>query len=323
MKKPPLWRRIQRKNYTLLDPLLRFLEISPENEKRISRSSTPFSLNVPQRLAEKMKKNSIEDPLFRQFIPLREETTSLKGLLDPVQDEIFRKKGRLLQKYRGRALLLTTSACAMHCRYCFRQNFDYGEGNYPTEELESIRNDPSLREIILSGGDPLSLSDEFLSRLTDDLEKIPHVKIIRFHTRFIIGIPERINRSFLRILSGRRPAIYFVLHVNHPRETDADVFRAVRQLRLQGFTVLNQAVLLRNVNDDFLIQKELHEKLTEHGILPYYLHQLDPVRQAMHFEVPPSRGLEIVRQLRESLPGYAVPKYVQEIPQRPSKTPLS
>lgn len=232
---------------------------------------------------------------------------------DPVQDKTFCKTGKLLHKYRGRALLLVTSACAMHCRYCFRQNFPY-ETEVPgfAAELALVRDDVSITEVILSGGDPLSLSDGALEQLLSALSEIPHVKRIRFHTRFPIGVPERIDDDFLAMLSRVKKQIFFVIHANHPRELDADLLARLRSMIALKIPVLNQSVLLRGVNDRPEVLLELCHALIDHGILPYYLHQLDLVQGAAHFSVSDAEALQLIRFLQENLPGFAVPRLARE-----------
>ncbi len=310
------WRKIQKENFTNLDTLGKFLELD------LSYSS-PFPLNLPRRLASKIKKGTLNDPILKQFLPVdEEENPPLSYLDDPVCDTSFQKTPRLLQKYRGRALLITTSACAMHCRFCFRQNYPYDPNTDFSKELEILRNDPTITEIILSGGDPLSLSDVTLKRVVENLEAIPHLKLLRFHTRFPIGIPERITDSFLEILKTSRLQTIFVIHVNHPRELDDEIFAALKKISSLGIPLLCQSVLLSGVNDDFETLKTLFITLATGGIIPYYLHQLDHVKQGHHFEVSTEKGLKLMEKLRGELPGYAVPKFVQEIPFKNSKTPL-
>jgi KamA family protein len=209
----------------------------------------------------------------------------------------------------------------MHCRYCFRQNFDYETKNKGFEqELTAIAQDPSLEEIILSGGDPLSLPNKIIEELLEKLATIPHVKRVRFHSRFPIGIPERIDHDFVQLLLKQRFAYWFIVHANHPRELDIDVMAALQKLLKAGIPVLNQAVLLKGVNDSPDIQAELCKILINHGIYPYYLHQLDKVQGAQHFEVEEAVGKEIIKQLARQLPGYGVPNYVRETCGEPNKT---
>ncbi len=311
------WRKIQKDNFTKLDALGKFLELN------LSYTSS-FPLNLPKRLAEKIEKGTLKDPILKQFLPIEEKAPPpLSFIDDPVYDTSFQKTPRLLQKYRGRALLITTSACTMHCRFCFRQNYPYNSNTDFSNEFEILRNDPTIEEVILSGGDPLSLSDETLKKLIENLATIPHLKLLRFHTRFPIGIPERITDSFLEILKKSPLQTVFVVHVNHSNELDDDIFTSLKKINILGIPILCQSVLLSGVNDDIKTLKTLFMTLSTHGIIPYYLHQLDRVKQAHHFEVPHEKGLELIEKLRGELPGYAVPKYVQEIPFKKSKTEVT
>jgi EF-P beta-lysylation protein EpmB len=320
---PSPWRLIQKENFVNVADLADFLQLSADQKESLL-SLPKFPLSLPRRLAEKMEKGSISDPLFLQFVPLKKELDRAMGFIaDPVCDVSFQKSGKLLQKYEGRVLLVTTGACAMHCRYCFRQNFDYEVARKGfAEELEFIRADESIAEVILSGGDPLSLSDRILADLFEGLNQIEHVKRIRFHTRFPIGIPERINDQFLSILSGVKKQVWFLLHSNHPAELDSDVLGAMKRIQRLGIPVLNQSVLLAGVNDSFEVLKELCLRLVDHGIQPYYLHQLDQVEGASHFLVDVDQGKGIMNRLRESMSGYGVPIFVKEVAGRLSKTPL-
>lgn len=315
-----IWKQILRKNFTSLETLAQFLSLSSEQKKQLL--STPkFPLNVPERLAKKIEKNTLEDPILRQFVPLREELVAMPGFAeDPVQDQTFCKTEKLLQKYRGRALLLATSACAMHCRFCFRQNFPYETANSGFDkELEAIAKDSTLSEIILSGGDPLSLSDSSLDRLLHSLDRIPHIKRIRFHSRFPIGIPERITASFLDLLRPIRKKAFFVLHCNHARELDLDVLDSMEKIRTLGIPVLSQSVLLKGVNDTPESLLELCEALIDAQITPYYLHLLDPVQGTGHFLVPEGRAIELLRFVQERLSGFGVPRLAREAPGYPNK----
>jgi len=315
------WRKIQKNNFTHLESLLDFLEIAQESRFHFAQHPN-FVLNLPRRLASKIKKNDLNDPLLKQFIPQTLEQLPDGGLLDPVYDTKFCKTGTLLQKYARRALLVTTQACAMHCRYCFRKNFDYAPSNFE-KELEHIQSDTNLEEIILSGGDPLSLSDARLFELLEKLDAIPHLQRIRFHTRFLIGIPERIHEAFIYKLSTLKKQLIFVIHINHLNELDEDIVEVCQKLQKIGIPILTQTVLLKGVNNTVEDLGNLFKGLVNRGIMPYYLHQFDPVAGAMHFEVPLEQGLDLMTELQNQLPGYAIPKYVQEIPDRGSKTLLT
>jgi EF-P beta-lysylation protein EpmB len=314
------WRQVLLRNFTRWDRLADFLELSTEQRQQLLPHAH-FPLKLPYRLAEKVVKGTVDDPILRQFLPVKEELHQTPGFTcDPVGDQPARKTHRLLHKYEGRALLVASGACAMHCRFCFRRNFDYGETplNYE-QELEQVRQDSSVTEMILSGGDPLSLSNAALERLFQQLDQIPHLHRVRFHTRFPIGVPERVDKEFLDILSKTRLQTWFVIHCNHARELDEEILSALKSIQKLGIPVLCQTVLLRGVNDQLETLKMLYETLIDQGILPYYLHQLDRVEGAAHFEVSIDRGRELVRQLSECLPGFGVPKYVQEIAGQPSK----
>lgn len=313
------WREIQRQNFTSWEKLAAFLQLATNGPVIKSR----FSLNLPLRLAQKIKKRDWDDPILKQFLPHRLEMVKNPEFTDdPVGDQHSQQSEKLLKKYQGRALLICTSSCAMHCRYCFRQNFPYETQGGFDDELRLIEQDASLTEIILSGGDPLSLADRVLEELLHRLDQISHLKRVRFHTRFPIGIPERIDTPFLEILANRRLQVIFVIHCNHPQELDDDVAKALKKIQCLGIPVLNQAVLLQGVNDSVEVLKELCEKLADAGVLPYYLHQLDKVQGAAHFEVDEQKGQALIDELTTLLSGYAVPKYVKEVSGHPSKLHL-
>lgn len=317
------WRQIQRTNINSCEELINYLELDESNKQRLFKDSA-FILNLPRRLAAKIQKNTLDDPILRQFVPLMEENIkTLSFVSDPVGDTRAQCTSKLLKKYEGRALLLVSSACAMHCRYCFRQNYPYETSERSFEkELEILKSDPSIQEIILSGGDPLSLSNESLRALLEKLAEIPHIKRVRFHTRFPIGIPERLDDELVAVLKLFSFQYWFVIHTNHPLEIDEDVLFGLAKIQELGIPVLNQAVLLKGVNDSETVLEALFGKLANHGIFAYYLHQLDRVQGSAHFEVPEKRGLELISYLENCLPGYAVPKYVREVAGELSKTSI-
>lgn len=318
--KIPFWKKLLKQNFTRIEPLAQFLQLSDEQKNQLLPRSC-FPLNLPVRLAQKIQKSTLTDPILLQFVPLKEELNGHPGfLLDPVSDGCFKQSSKLLYKYHGRVLLVCTGACAMHCRFCFRQNFDYETKDKSfDQELTIIEKDPSIHEVILSGGDPLSLSEDILEPLLERLNAIPHVKLIRFHTRFPIGIPERIDEPFLAMIQKMDKQIIFVIHVNHPRELDDEVLMYLNKLKKLECTLLSQSVLLKGVNDHHEILHDLCELLISHGIIPYYLHQLDRVQGAVHFEVSEQEGKELMQKLSHKLPGYAVPRYVKEVPGEKSK----
>ncbi len=310
------WQNILRQNITSWEQLCAFTEIDLIETKNVN-----FPLNLPVRLAQKIEKGNLEDPILKQFVPrAKENEKSPFYQVDPVGDQPSRCAPKSLKKYEQRILLVTTQACAMHCRYCFRQNFDYAKQKGFQEEISQIKGDTTLREVILSGGDPLSLSDRVLKELIDDLSSIPHLKRLRFHTRFPIGIPERITPKLIALLKECPLQTWFVIHCNHPRELDTDVLQALKAIQKCGIPVLNQAVLLRGVNDTIETLQGLCETLADNGIHSYYLHQLDRVQGAAHFEVSQKEGKRLIEELRTRIAGYAVPTYVQEIANKHSKS---
>jgi EF-P beta-lysylation protein EpmB len=318
-----IWKSILKNNFHRVDSLLDFLLFDPAKRQHVLEKSR-FCLNLPRRIAEKIAKNCLDDPLFLQFVPLKKELDKVDNArTDPVEDRCFQKTSHLLQKYKGRVLLITSGACAMHCRFCFRQNYDYDSSERTfEEELTLIENDSSLHEVILSGGDPLSLSDATLASLLTKLDNIPHIQLIRFHTRFPIGIPERISPSLLKILQGVQKQILFMLHINHQQELDKDILAAMQKLQALRIPILSQTVLLKGVNDSVEALKNLFLSLVSTGILPYYLHAFDPIQGAMHFDQPLEHGSFLIEELRKELPGYAIPRFVKEIPGSSHKTPL-
>lgn len=316
------WRQILRQNFTQWEALADFLELDAD-QRQIILTKSHFPLNLPRRLAEKITKHTLNDPILHQFLPtIMEKEISPDFFTDPVGDCAAQETPKLLHKYQGRALLVCSGACAMHCRYCFRQNYSYDSDHHYSKEIQLISEDPTIHEVLLSGGDPLSLSDRILQELTQELGAIPHVKRIRFHTRFPIGIPERLDEPFLALLAKIPCQVLFVIHANHPIELDEEVLQRIKSLQYLGVNILHQAVLLRHVNDDIDTLTSLFEKLVDNGIMPYYLHQLDRVQGAAHFEVAESVGLRLMSELGKRLPGYAIPRYVREIAGEASKTLL-
>lgn len=308
--------------------LCRALSLPVRFERAAIEAANAFSVFVPQAFLAKMQPGNPHDPLLRQVLPLAGELESPAAFRhDPVGDGDAMAAPGLLKKYRGRALMIVTGVCAVHCRYCFRREFPYSEGPHSLPDwqpaLDQIADDSTLEEVLLSGGDPLMLVDSQLAEITRRLSNIPHVRRLRIHTRLPIMIPQRVTNRLIDWLRSTRLAPWFVVHANHPAELDADVAAAVGKLIDAGIPVLNQAVLLRGVNDDVETLTGLCRRLVDLRVTPYYLHQLDRVTGAAHFEVPVERGINIVRQLRSRLPGYAVPRYVQEVPGEDAKRVLA
>jgi EF-P beta-lysylation protein EpmB len=289
-------------------------------------ADSQFPLRVPRSYVARMRHGDYHDPLLRQVLPVGAELTSPPDFSgDPLGEAAAQRGGGLLQKYAGRALLITTGACGVHCRYCFRREYPYAAssgGARWQQALAAIAADASIEEVILSGGDPLSLSDQRLQQLTAQLAAIPHVIRLRIHTRQPIVLPARVTEGLCRWLRDLPWRPVLVLHANHANELDAEVLAACQALRASGATLLNQSVLLAGVNDSSAALCGLSHALFAGGILPYYLHLLDRVRGASHFEVPEARARALHAQLRASLPGYLVPRLVREVAGEASKTPV-
>ena len=286
-----------------------------------------FPLRVPRSFVARMRHGDPADPLLRQVLPLDEELRPVPGFdLDAVGDAAARAGRGLIRKYRGRALLVATGSCAVHCRYCFRRHFPYAEETAAAggwhDAVAAIAADPGIDEVILSGGDPLSLATPKLAELTRALAPLAHVKRLRVHTRLPIVLPERVDEELVGWIATLPWPVTVVVHANHGNEFDADVDAAMARLRATGATLLNQAVLLRGVNDSLDALAALSERGFEAGVLPYYLHQLDRVAGAAHFEVDDARALALHAALRDHLPGYLVPRLVREVAGDGSKRPL-
>ena len=286
-----------------------------------------FGLFAPEPFLARIDRTDPQDPLLRQILPIAEENENPAGFTtDPLaENEAIRVEG-LLQKYRGRVLLITNSVCAINCRYCFRRHFPYEQTPHSQSQwdaaISEIASDRTIEEVIFSGGDPLTLVDERLVPLVKAVDGIAHVQRIRFHSRLPIVIPDRVTDSFCDAITNLRAQAVMVVHCNHANELDHAVQTALAKLARARCQLLNQAVLLRGVNDSSRVLIELSKRLFDCGVLPYYLHQLDRVQGAAHFEVPEATGKKYIAKMRAQLPGYLVPRYAKEEPGQPNKTIL-
>lgn len=309
------WRRELKAAVRSLPQLLAAVDL-PAN---IAAAENDFPIFVPRPFLARIRRGDPADPLLLQVLPRAEETVVRPGFAtDAVGDLAAVRSPGLIHKYRGRALLITTGACAVHCRYCFRRHYPYSDSPRSVADwepaLEILRDDPSIEEVLLSGGDPWTIVDDTLAELARRLAEIPHLRRLRIHTRLPVMIPSRVDSELLRWLCGTRLTPLVVVHVNHAQEIDAAVAASLARLIDAGVPVLNQAVLLRGVNDSVDALVALSKSLIDLRVMPYYLHQLDRVQGAAHFEVPIERGQVLVDKMRRELPGYAVPRYVQESP---------
>ena len=321
------WQQLWREAITDPEELLRLLGLAHRSAALLPDGNTGFALRVPRGFVTRMRHGDENDPLLLQVLPRAHELQSPAGYSrDAVGDGAARSAHGVLQKYAGRALLIATGSCAINCRYCFRRHFPYAEetaaANRWREAIAAVAADPSIDEVILSGGDPLSLSTAKLVELGAALRGIPHARRLRIHTRLPIVLSERVDSELIEWLRQLPLQKIVVLHANHAQELDAGVDAACAALAAAGCTLLNQTVLLRDVNDDADVLAQLSERLFSAGVLPYYLHQLDRVVGTAHFEVDDVRARGLLDDLRHRLPGYLVPRLVREIAGEKSKTPL-
>lgn len=324
---PAAWQRELAGAVRSLGELLDLLDLDPVTVGASTEAHHQFPLRVPRGFVDRMTPGDPQDPLLLQVLPRLEETKERTGWSDDPLDEASHSPvPGLLQKYSGRALVVLTGACAIHCRYCFRRHFPYTEhatgGAAWDRIVEALAADPTLDEVLLSGGDPLSVTDAVLARRVADLESIPHLRRLRIHTRQPIVLPSRVDDDLLAWLTATRLRPVVVLHCNHPREIDGAVRAALERFRTVGIPVFNQSVLLRGINDHATTLCDLSKTLFESGVMPYYLHSMDRVRGAGHFEVETSIAKRLVEDVQGRLPGYLVPRLVRETPGALSKTPV-
>jgi L-lysine 2,3-aminomutase len=323
----PVWQSVLARAITDPAELLAAVGLGDEWLPAARAAARLFPLRVPRGFVARMRPRDPHDPLLRQVLPLAEECLAVEGFgADPVGDLSAMAVPGVLHKYHGRVLLTATGACAVHCRYCFRRHFPYAEANPVADQwlqaLNYIAGNDSITEVILSGGDPLSLSDRRLANLARRLEAIPHLRRLRLHTRLPIVLPERVTDELLGWVSATRLKTAVVVHANHANEIDASVITALAGLKSTGAELLNQSVLLLGINDSIDALTMLSEKLFDAGVLPYYLHLLDKVQGAAHFEVGETVARDLMAALNRQLPGYLVPRLVREITGSPGKVVL-
>ncbi len=324
---PPRWQQLWRD--AVRDPaeLLALLGLDAHAARLSPAAAAQFPLRVPRGFVARMRHGDIDDPLLRQVLPLDEEMRPASGFgLDAVGDHAARTAPGVLQKYAGRALLVATGSCAINCRYCFRRHFPYAEETAARDgwrqAIDLVAADAGVEEVLLSGGDPLSLATSRLADLTDALARIPHLRRLRIHSRLPVVLPERVDGALAEWLAALPWPVAFVIHANHANEFDAGVDAALARLRAAGATLLNQAVLLRGVNDSVEALAALSERSFAAGVLPYYLHQLDRVAGVAHYEVDDGRARALHAALAARLSGYLVPRLVREVPGDSGKRPL-
>jgi EF-P beta-lysylation protein EpmB len=327
---PLAWQREMQTAFRTLGSLLAFLDLEPESAPDALDADPAFPILIPRPFAARMAKGDWGDPVLAQVLPLARESAPVPGFAaDAVGDLPSQVVPGVLHKYASRALLMVSHQCAVHCRYCFRREFPYGDlprGRDDWERAwEYLAEAEGVDEIVFSGGDPLFLDNRKLASLLERAASLPRIRTVRFHTRLPVVLPSRIESDLLDLLraTATRQTLVVVIHANHARELGPDCDAALAALRAAGALLLNQAVLLRGVNDDAAVLADLSRALLARGVLPYYLHQLDRVRGTAHFETDEARGRDLIEELRGKLPGYAIPRYVREIAGERSKTPLT
>lgn len=323
----PDWRRLQADLVTGVAELCEQLELRPEQVPGGLDDDSEFPLRVPRRYLQLIEPGNPADPLLLQILATGRERETVPGYHDdPLEESHHTPVPGLLHKYHGRALLVVTGACAVHCRYCFRRHFPYQEhlsGGRWRQALDWLAQRPDISEVILSGGDPLTLSNPRLRQLLEELARLPHLRRLRIHSRTPVVIPERLDDDLVELLAAPRWRATLVLHANHPREISPALEERCRELTRAGVTLLNQSVLLAGINDQTETLAALSDALFEAGVLPYYLHQLDPVAGAAHFAVPDHQARSIHAALRDRLPGFLVPRLAREEPGKAAKTVLA
>ena len=305
--------------------LLTMLKLDTSLLPAAFEASQNFKLKAPLSYVKRIKQGDINDPLLKQILPIDAECLEVEGYgKDPLQEWSQNPTDGVIHKYQGRLLLIVSGACAINCRFCFRRHFPYEDNRLSRDSLQKaidyIAEDTSISEVIFSGGDPLANSDKKLSAIISQLNMIPHLDTLRVHTRLPIMIPERVTDELITLLSTQRLKPVVVLHCNHSNEINEEVQRAIQKMAQAGITLLNQTVLLKGINDSADSLLALNKKLFHASVLPYYLHLLDPVQGAAHFDVKEPKAIEIMQQLSAKSPGYLVPKLVREIAGEPNKT---
>lgn len=321
---PGVWRKELAGVVTDLEELLQLLDLGDRPQFTTPSALRGFPLRVTRAFVDRMCSGDPDDPLLRQVLPVAKEDVRVPGFTtDPIGELASPPVDGVLNKYKGRALVMVTGACAVHCRYCFRRHFPYAEVEPAAATwdgaVDRIASDPAISEVVLSGGDPLAVPDSRLEVLARKLAALPQLKRLRIHTRMPIVLPQRVDGALTSWIGSLGLPVVVVVHANHADEIDDEVRRAFAALATTGVTLLNQAVLLAGVNDSVEALVDLSETLFDAGVLPYYLHQLDPVSGAAHFEVADASARELMSELSARLPGYLMPRLVREALGAPAK----
>ena len=321
------WQTLLKESLISAAELVSHLELPEECLPGAESGHKLFELRAPKPYLERIEKGNPKDPLLLQILPVQQESTQVTGYAtDPLEEAESNPMPGLIHKYKSRALLVGSGACAINCRYCFRRHFPYADNGLSNERIDQVvtylKQQPDVNEVILSGGDPLATSDKRLEALISKLSDVPHLKRLRIHSRLPVVIPQRVTDGLVTLLSESRLKVIWVLHINHGNEIDRVVADAVRKITDKGMMVLNQSVILKGVNDNSQTLVDLSEALFDADILPYYLHAFDPVQGASHFDVSDDKAIQLWKKMQKELPGFLVPKLTREEPGKASKTLL-
>jgi EF-P beta-lysylation protein EpmB len=317
------WQQDLSQGFTHSEDLLNYLGISKEASSIFAEQQ--FKTKVPLSFARRIKKGDVNDPILQQVLAIHQETEITPGFNeDPLQESLYNPIPGLIHKYQSRVLIMLSGACAVHCRYCFRRHFPYQDNNPGKQGIDQIvtylMEHPQVNEVILSGGDPMILNNDYFKTLIEKLQHVPYIRFFRIHSRIPVVLPSRIETAWIDLWANCAWQKTMVTHINHAQEINHEVTEKINALKNHGWMVLNQSVLLSGVNDNLQAQINLSHALIQAGILPYYLHLLDDVQGAAHFKVNIDKALSLYQQMQKNLSGYMLPKLVKEVPGVAHKT---
>jgi lysine 2,3-aminomutase len=308
-----------------LPQLKEYLISQKKNSEHVPKmldDKSNFYLLIPRYYLNLIDWDNSNDPLMKMVVTSSLESENKQyEISDPIGDHEHSPVEGIVHRYPDRCLLMLTNICAVHCRFCFRKNLLTTHKADYTKSIDYIKNHKEIWEVILSGGDPFMLTDFFLNKVLTDLRKIPHVRIIRFHTRTPVVYPQRITKTFVSILKNFLP-LTIVFHINHPKEITKEFTAVAKQLQKAGCLLLSQTVLMKDINNDPKILEKLFKGLVINTIKPYYLHHLDIAKGTDHFRVSVEEGKEIMQKLRGKISGTCLPEYVIDIPGGMGKVPV-
>ena len=310
-----------------VEQLRQVIRLTPSEEHAVTRKSGRFIMGIPPYWAALMDPEDPMCPIRRQAVPVEDEyKLSPNDMIDPLGEDSHMPVPGLVHRYPDRVLLLVVEVCSMYCRFCTRSRVVGTTAGYSRPAnidtaIDYIKAHRKIRDVLISGGDPLTLSDERLDEVLTKLKAIPHVEFVRIGTRNPVTLPYRVTESLCAVLRKHKP-IWMSLHFNHPKEVTPPVKRACGMLADSGVPLGSQTVLMKGINDRPAIMKKLFHELLKIRVRPYYIYQCDPVKGTAHFRTPVSVGLQIIEKLRGHTTGYAVPTFVVDGPGGGGKIPL-